>query len=62
MIVEINARHTEGPTPSGAWLWFTARWSSGECAPLPAWHCTNSGEPKIIGEGWFPYYTDNGGL
>lgn len=54
MIVEVNATCTPGPEPLGAWLWFTAIWSSGECAPLPAWYCTNEGEPKIITDGWFP--------
>jgi hypothetical protein len=58
MIMYINARHTEGDTPSGSWLWFTLRWSTGEWAPLPAWYCTGPGEPKIIGDGWFPNLDD----
>lgn len=53
MIVDINARHSPGPAPSGHWLWFTARLVSIDDAyPLPSWFCTNDGEPKVIGNGW----------
>lgn len=59
-MIEINARFSEGPSPCGFWLWFTALSSlRDERYPLPAWYCTREGEPHLIFHGWLPTSFDH---